>query len=60
MPKLRKLGEYGLPTALAMAREAGVPYQVVPLPNPMEWFGVNTVEELAEADRRKKTTSSSL
>lgn len=60
MPKLRKLGEYGLPTALAMAREAGVPYQVVPLPNPDEWFGVNTAEELAEADRRKKAILSSL
>ncbi len=54
MPKLRKLNEYGLPTALAMARIAKKPYQVIPLSDPDEWFGVNTPEELAEADRRKK------
>lgn len=53
MPPLRKLGEYGLPTALAMAREAGLPYQVIKLTDSREWFGVNTPEELAEADRRK-------
>ncbi len=54
MPPLRKLGEYGLPTALAMARAAGGLYQVIKLENPQEWFGVNTPEELAEADRRKR------
>lgn len=57
MPRLRKLGEYGLPTALAMCREDGVPYQVVPLGKSNEWFGINTREELAEADRRKREAS---
>ena len=53
MPELRKLGEYGLPTALAMAREANRKYQVVCLGKSDEWFGINTKEQLAEADRRK-------
>ena len=53
MPKLRKLGEYGLPTALAMAQSARKKYEVLPLTNSDEWRGVNTPEELAEAERRK-------
>lgn len=54
MPPLRKLGEYGLPTALAIARGQGVKYQVIKLNNPEEWFGINTVDELKQADERKK------
>lgn len=54
MPPLRKLGEYGLPTALAMATAEGKKVQVIKLKNSNEWFGVNTPDELAEADRRKK------
>lgn len=54
MPPLRKLGEYGLPTALAIARETGKPHQVVQLEDNREWFGVNTPDDLAEAERRKK------
>lgn len=54
MPELRKLGEYGLPTSLAMVREEKQPYQVVSLGKSDEWFGVNTPEQLAEANRRKQ------
>lgn len=54
MPLLRKLGEYGLPTALSLVRQEGKPYHVVPLEDSSEWFGINTPEELEEADRRKK------
>jgi bifunctional UDP-N-acetylglucosamine pyrophosphorylase/glucosamine-1-phosphate N-acetyltransferase len=53
MPPLRKLGEYGLPTALAMARNAGLPYRVFPLADSREWFGGNTPEELSEAKKLK-------
>jgi len=53
MPQLRKLGEYGLPTAFATARDQGQKIQVVKLQHPSEWFGINTPEELAEATRRK-------
>lgn len=53
MPPLRKLGEYGLPTALAIARDTGALYRVVKLSNSDEWFGVNTPDELVEAGRRK-------
>ena len=53
MPKLRKLGEYGLPTAVSMAREKNLPLQFIKLANPDEWFGVNTPEECVEADKRK-------
>lgn len=54
MPPLRKLGEYGLPTSLAMARDIGALHRVVKLSDSREWFGVNTPEELAEAQRRKR------
>lgn len=53
MPALRKLGEYGLPTALAMARKQEQSYAIVPLQDADEWFGVNTPEQLEEARRRK-------
>ena len=53
MPPLRKLGEYGLPTALAMASNENKKVQVVKLKNNDEWFGVNTPAELKEADRKK-------
>ncbi|MFB6181385.1 MAG: sugar phosphate nucleotidyltransferase [Candidatus Magasanikbacteria bacterium] len=49
MPKMKKLGEYGLPTALAMARQQGVEYQVVELEDEQEWIGVNTPEDLKQA-----------
>lgn len=52
MPPLRKLGEFGLPTAVAMARNAGKKMQFVKLEDPNEWFGVNTPEELEIANRR--------
>ncbi len=54
MPLLRKINEYGLPTALAVARAQGVPYSLMKLKDPDEWFGVNRPEELFEADRRKR------
>ena len=53
MPQLRKLGEYGLPTALAIARDQHKPHQVVQLEDSSEWFGVNTPEQLEEANNRK-------
>lgn len=57
MPPMRKLGEYGLPTAMAMAEKENLPVQVVKLKNNTEWFGVNTPAELEEADRRKSLSS---
>ena len=56
MPPLRKLGEYVLPTAFAMARDANLPMQIVQLQNADEWFGVNTPEELKEAHRALLST----
>ncbi len=53
MPMLQKLGEYGLPTALAVARDNNLKHQVIALENSSEWFGVNTLEEFEEARRRK-------
>ncbi|MBT3419536.1 MAG: NTP transferase domain-containing protein [Candidatus Magasanikbacteria bacterium] len=55
MPALRKLGEYVMPTALAIAREEGSPYQVVPVRDSHEWFGVNTQEQLLIAESRKSS-----
>lgn len=54
MPPLRKLGEYGLPTALAVADNENKKIQVVKLKNSNEWFGINTPAELEEADKRKR------
>ena len=53
MPPLRKLGEFGLPTALAMAEKENLPVRVIKLKDNGEWFGVNTPAELEEADKRK-------
>jgi bifunctional UDP-N-acetylglucosamine pyrophosphorylase/glucosamine-1-phosphate N-acetyltransferase len=54
MPRMKKLGEFGLPTTFYMAANDGLPVRPVKLINNSEWFGVNTPAELAEADRRKK------
>jgi len=54
MPKMRKLGEYGLPTALTMAREKGVDYQVVEMEDSSEWLGVNTPQDLKKAKKMMK------
>jgi len=53
MPMLRKLGEYALPAALAVARGEGAKYQVIKLENSDEWFGINTTEELKKAGELK-------
>ncbi|MFH1946962.1 MAG: sugar phosphate nucleotidyltransferase [Candidatus Magasanikbacteria bacterium] len=53
MPKLKKLGEWGLPTTLAVARGEGKKYQIIKLEDSREWFGVNTVEELEKANLLK-------
>lgn len=53
MPKLDRLGEYGLPSAFTMAQKEGLSVQIVKLHDKREWFGINTPEELKEADDRK-------
>lgn len=53
MPKMKKLGEFGINPSVTMAQKEGKKVQVVKLKNSREWFGVNTPAELAEADRRK-------
>jgi bifunctional UDP-N-acetylglucosamine pyrophosphorylase/glucosamine-1-phosphate N-acetyltransferase len=54
MPIIEKLGEYGLPTAFTMAQREGLAVQVIKLEDASEWFGINTLDELADADGRKK------
>jgi bifunctional N-acetylglucosamine-1-phosphate-uridyltransferase/glucosamine-1-phosphate-acetyltransferase GlmU-like protein len=53
MPRMKKLGEFGLPTTFAMAASDGLPVRAVKLADNNEWFGVNTPAELTEADRMK-------
>ena len=53
MPKMKALGEFGLPAAIQMVKQEGCHMQAIQLEDPLEWFGVNTPEELAEAKRRK-------
>jgi len=52
MPKLERLGEYGLPTAFTLVQEQGLPIGIIKLEDKDEWFGINTAEELAEANSR--------
>lgn len=54
---IKNLGEYGLPSAWEKAVEEGRKVQAVKLKDNNEWFGINTPEELAEADRRKNTNN---
>ena len=51
---IRGLGEYGLPSFIEEALVNRSKFTAAKLKNPDEWFGVNTPEQLAEADRRKK------
>lgn len=58
MPRMKKLNEFGLPTTLSMANEQGEKIQVIKLEKNDEWFGINTQEELEEADKLKNQVSS--
>lgn len=48
------LEEYGLPSFVGEALASNSKFSAVKLKNANEWFGVNTPEQLAEADRRKR------
>ncbi len=53
MKLIEGLGEYGLPNMVDEAVKEAVKIQAVKLENQNEWFGINTKEELEEADKRK-------
>lgn len=53
MPIIKGLGEYGLNTAIEVALNEGKSIRAYALPNNDEWFGINTIEQLQEAERRK-------
>ncbi len=48
------LGEYGLPSFIEEALASQAKFSAVKLKNHDEWFGINTPEQLAEADRLKR------
>ncbi|MFH1427318.1 MAG: sugar phosphate nucleotidyltransferase [Patescibacteria group bacterium] len=48
------LGELGLPSFIDEALKYKANFEAIKLANPDEWFGVNTREQLEEADRRKR------
>lgn len=55
-PQLRPipgLDEYGLPSFIEKALGSNARFSTVKLENPDEWFGINTLEQLEEANRRK-------
>lgn len=52
MPVIPRLDEYGLPTAITEALKRDCLIQAISMDDPDEWFGVNTKEQLAEAERR--------
>jgi len=51
---IRGLEEYGLPSFVGEALASQSKFSAVKLKDSNEWFGVNTIEQLAEADRRKR------
>ena len=51
---MRGLGEYGLPSFVEEALASESKFSTVKLKDSREWFGVNTPEQLAEADKRKR------
>ncbi|MBI4778864.1 NTP transferase domain-containing protein [Candidatus Falkowbacteria bacterium] len=48
------LEEYGLPSFVGEALASNSKFSAVKLKNANEWFGINTSEQLAEADKRKR------
>jgi len=48
------LNEYGLPSLVEEALLSGSKFGAIKLKDPNEWFGINTPEQLAEADRKKR------
>lgn len=54
MPVIDNLNEYGLPTTLEVAMKEGARVKVTQLKNVKEWYGINTLEQLAEARKRKQ------
>jgi bifunctional UDP-N-acetylglucosamine pyrophosphorylase/glucosamine-1-phosphate N-acetyltransferase len=54
MPKMAKLGEYGINPAIAIAQTENKKVQVVKLANINEWHGINTPEQLELANQLKK------
>jgi bifunctional N-acetylglucosamine-1-phosphate-uridyltransferase/glucosamine-1-phosphate-acetyltransferase GlmU-like protein len=57
IPKVDGLGEYGLPATVALALKERRRAHAVQMKDANEWFGINTKEELALADTRKKDIS---
>ncbi|MDO8499901.1 MAG: sugar phosphate nucleotidyltransferase [bacterium] len=53
LPKMRKLGEYGMNPAITFAVEEGKKVAVIKLSDSGEWHGINTLEELQLADKLK-------
>lgn len=53
MPKLSKLGEYGLNVSLIVAQQKNRKVQVIKLSDSDEWHGINTLVELELADKLK-------
>ena len=54
-----KLNEYGLPAFIDLTDKNGDKYDAIKLENSAEWFGINTPEQLKEADKRKLITHNS-
>lgn len=55
LPVMKKLNEWVLPAAFAEVHKQGLKQDVVCMKDASEWFGVNTPEELAEAQKRKSS-----
>ena len=49
------LGEYGINTFVEEAVSSGAKFNAIKLKDSNEWFGINTPEQLAEADKRKRS-----
>lgn len=54
MPKMQKLGEFGINPSVSIAQEQNKKVQVVKLADNNEWHGINTIAELELANKLKQ------
>lgn len=55
LKRIPGLGEFGLPSFVEEALRTNALFEATKLDNPKEWFGINTKEQLEEANRRKQS-----
>jgi bifunctional UDP-N-acetylglucosamine pyrophosphorylase/glucosamine-1-phosphate N-acetyltransferase len=55
LKKIPGLNEYGLPSFIDKALASNAKFRAIKLSDPSEWLGINTAEQLQEADKKMKS-----